>query len=402
MKASGGGLLLGLVLLCTVVTVWCNIDLCLLHTGHTLGLILSIDAYNGGCPPNTTAGCTGGIARRGTIIETARATCGADNTLLLDSGSFYGGDLFYLQFGVYAIAYYYKALAYDAVALGTHDFYTGLKDLWPFMVNASVPAISANMGVQGEPLLRDTTFPYKVWVKNGTKVGYTAEISSDFLKSAGGNGGNVTVIDSTVGIRAAVGEMLRQHVKVVVVGITSLNITSIYALLDSCYGINYIIYETENIVGNTSTDSVPIEYTTIWGSRVLLTGDGSLGQRLAWLNLTFDDDGELLNYTGASKILYDNIPDDPTVTPEIAIQYQIIQDSYGTVVGSTSMAAEFPNSETCCFYECAICNYHADAYRRYRPGTDFTIVNGGTCGYTTSLFLSLSLSLSLSCIQTRT
>lgn len=110
----------------------------------------------------------GGIARRATMIEKIRKE--NPNTLLLDAGdifqgtpyfNFYGGEL---EFKLMSI------LKYDAVTIGNHDFDNGIEGLYTQLPHAKFDFLSANYNFKNTIL--DTHIkPYKVFVKDGIKIG---------------------------------------------------------------------------------------------------------------------------------------------------------------------------------------------------------------------------------------
>eukprot|EP01087_Luapelamoeba_hula_P021233 TRINITY_DN7384_c0_g2_i3.p1 TRINITY_DN7384_c0_g2~~TRINITY_DN7384_c0_g2_i3.p1 ORF type:complete len:853 (+),score=95.08 TRINITY_DN7384_c0_g2_i3:165-2723(+) len=380
--ASCGKQLLFVVcmIVCITTRVAGAFDLCLLHTGGTYGQVLPVNSFSGSCPPPADGAndCQGGVSRRAEAIDIAKQACTSSGVLLLDGGNFLQGPIFFHEFKANASAAYYGAMQYDAVALHQRDFLTGLKDLLPFLQLTSIPGIASNMDISQEPRFNGYVFPYKVWSIGGTKVGFTSEIAANLLDVTGALAGNISVSSSIPALRVAVGEMLEEHVNIVIVAITSLAITDIYTLLDSCYGIDYIIYETENVVSN-STDSIPISYTTPWGAKVLLVGDGTFGRRLAWLNLTFDEYGSITDYAGASKILTNATANDPTVEAIVEQQYDIIVASKQNTVGFSNNGAFCANDSCCFFAECSPCDYHSDAMRRY-TGAQLALIDGGVCG----------------------
>ncbi len=112
----------------------------------------------------------GGIARVGHIVNRERARGG--RVLYLDSGDvFQGAPIFNVFMGEAE----FRALSYlkpDAVAIGNHEFDTGLNNL---VVQAkkwiTFPFLAANYFYMPDNELRDLSFPYTIVNMDGIKIG---------------------------------------------------------------------------------------------------------------------------------------------------------------------------------------------------------------------------------------
>jgi len=91
------------------------------------------------------------------------------------------GSLFQYQFNATADAFYYKQLAYDAVAISDKDFFFGVDQLSSFFQLSGVPGVSSNLDVSGEPRLLPYVFPYKIFTVGGVTVGYAPLWFINFL-----------------------------------------------------------------------------------------------------------------------------------------------------------------------------------------------------------------------------
>eukprot|EP01087_Luapelamoeba_hula_P014713 TRINITY_DN4360_c0_g1_i2.p1 TRINITY_DN4360_c0_g1~~TRINITY_DN4360_c0_g1_i2.p1 ORF type:complete len:851 (-),score=84.01 TRINITY_DN4360_c0_g1_i2:131-2683(-) len=354
--------------------VTADFPLCLVHTGNTLGQILPVNAYADPCSPGADSKCFGGMARRQTIIKQARAAC--ENILVLDGGDFLSGSLFLFQFGPYASAYYLNQLGYQAVGLSTRDFIEKIDVLVEFLKNSSIPAVCANLNIKNEPRYTGLIFPYKVFNISGTLVGYTSEIAPT-LAITTDNPGNVTLELSQPAIQRVVGEMLDNDVEIIIVALTSIVLGDVTTLMDTVYGIDYIIYEPLYQINGTGP-ALPFIHTTPWGSQVVVTGDGYSGERVAWVNMTFNGKGQLSDMNGQVILLTNAITDDPDIENDLVAQEAIIKAAYSEVVGSsTSYGPYVPGF--CGYQECGIGDYHSDALRRYQ-NSDMAITNGGAFG----------------------
>ena len=110
----------------------------------------------------------GGVARRASLIEGIRAE--NPNTLLLDAGDIFQGTPYFNYYGGELEFKLMSMLKYDAATIGNHDFDNGLEGLYAQLPHAKFDFISANYDFSNT--IMDThTKPYKVFVKNGIKIG---------------------------------------------------------------------------------------------------------------------------------------------------------------------------------------------------------------------------------------
>ena len=138
------------------------INLTILHTNDTHS---RIDPF-----PNdgrTNAGL-GGMARRATLISQIRSQNA--NVLLLDSGDIWQGTPYFNFFGGELEYKLMTQMRYDAATFGNHDFDNGLAGLQRQLPHASFPFLSANYDFS-QTILRDQFKPYKLFEKQGIKVG---------------------------------------------------------------------------------------------------------------------------------------------------------------------------------------------------------------------------------------
>lgn len=110
----------------------------------------------------------GGVAKRATLIKRVRSE--QKNVLLLDAGDYFQGTPYYNFFGGEVEIKMMTELGYDAATLGNHDFDNGLDGLERQLVHANFPIISSNYDFR-DTIMNKKTIPYKVFVKDGIKIG---------------------------------------------------------------------------------------------------------------------------------------------------------------------------------------------------------------------------------------
>lgn len=110
----------------------------------------------------------GGFARRAALIQKIRGE--EKNVLLLDSGDTFQGTPYFNFFGGELEFKLMSMMGYDASTMGNHDFDNGLEGFKKVQPNAKFPFICSNYDFKNT-ILDGQTLPYKVFKKNGIKVG---------------------------------------------------------------------------------------------------------------------------------------------------------------------------------------------------------------------------------------
>ncbi|MBP2618908.1 bifunctional metallophosphatase/5'-nucleotidase [Chryseobacterium jejuense] len=110
----------------------------------------------------------GGFARRSSLIQQIRNQ--ESNVLLLDSGDIFQGTPYFNFFGGELEFKLMSMMKYDASTMGNHDFDNGLEGFLKVLPNAKFPFICSNYDFKNT-ILDGKTSPYKIFNKNGIKVG---------------------------------------------------------------------------------------------------------------------------------------------------------------------------------------------------------------------------------------
>lgn len=110
----------------------------------------------------------GGFARRASLIKKIRSE--EKNVLLLDSGDTFQGTPYFNLFGGELEFKLMSMMGYDASTMGNHDFDNGLAGFLKVQPNAKFPFICSNYNFKNT-ILDGKTEPYKIFVKDGIKVG---------------------------------------------------------------------------------------------------------------------------------------------------------------------------------------------------------------------------------------
>ncbi|KAJ8023877.1 5'-nucleotidase [Holothuria leucospilota] len=367
--------LLGRVLLCSFVCVQVcqlvtSLDLVLLHTNDVHARFEQFDKDGNECTQEKAAAdeCYGGVARRATKIKEIREEYHG-NTLLLDGGDQFQGSQWFYHYEGAATAYFMNQLGYDAMALGNHEFDTGVGTLVSFLNKVTFPVLSCNIDARDEPGLQGLFTKSTVVKVAGERIGIVGYTYSRTPLIS--NSGNVIFEKEIDAIQREVNKL------------TSSGIDKIIAIGNSGYDMEVkIAKETRGIdiiaggnsfkflySGNPPTDDVVTgPYPTVIypsddrrsGEKVLLVQDATFGKYLGYLKVTFDDEGRVTEYRGNPIVLDASVEQDPEILAQVAEWGEAVRASSSTVVGETYVQLD-GERDSCRVQECNLGNLIADA-----------------------------------------
>ena len=110
----------------------------------------------------------GGAAKRAALINKIRKE--EQNVLLFDAGDYFQGTPYFNFFGGELEIKLMSEMKYDAAAIGNHDFDYGIDGLLKQLPHANFPFLAANYDFSNT-VLKDKTQPYKIFQKQGIKIG---------------------------------------------------------------------------------------------------------------------------------------------------------------------------------------------------------------------------------------
>ncbi|MBF6607661.1 MAG: metallophosphoesterase [Flavobacterium sp.] len=160
-KTAAGTALAGLGLPLTGFTS----DVKRLTVLHTNDVHSYIDPFPADDPRNPDKG---GVARRAALIESIRKE--NPNVLLLDAGDIFQGTPYFNYYGGELEFRLMSMMKYDLATMGNHDFDNGIEGFYEQLPHASFGFVSANYNFS-KTILNDIVKPYRIFDKNGIKVG---------------------------------------------------------------------------------------------------------------------------------------------------------------------------------------------------------------------------------------
>jgi len=254
----------------------------ILHTNDTHS---HIEAF-----PLTDAKYPGqaGVARRATLIEEIRKE--NPHTLLLDAGDMFQGSPYFNFYGGELEFKLMNLLKYDAATIGNHEFDNGVNGLAKQAPIATFDIINANYDFRNT-LMDGYTKPYKVYVKNGIKIGvFGLGVKLEGLVNKREYG--ETIWHHPIEIAQDMSRILREEKKCDLViclshlgfQYTNETLTSDLDLAAATKGIDLIIG------GHTHTFlDQPVIVKNAEGKDVIVNQAGCYGLRLGQIDFFFDD-----------------------------------------------------------------------------------------------------------------
>jgi len=331
-------------------------SLTILHTNDFHARFEPISKYDSTCgaEANAEGECFGGSARLVTAIDEAKSR--SDNWLLVDGGDQFQGTLFYTYYKGKLAAEMMNKMGYDAMTVGNHEFDDGPEVLKGFTEAVEFPVLMSNADLSGEPLISDAIMKSTVIEKNGEKIGLIGLTpqNTDELSSPGPN---VVFTDPVDAVQGEVDKLTGEGVNKIVV------------LSHSGYGVDQRVAENTSGVdvivgGHTNTllgdmDDAEGPYPTMVGETAIVSAY-AYGKFLGELNVTFDDEGTVIEASGAPIIMDAGVTEDEDTVSRISEAAQPLDEIRNEVVAEAAAPIEGDRG-VCRHEECAMGNLVAEA-----------------------------------------
>lgn len=366
----------------------CSFQLTIMHTNDVHDRYDETDKYSAKCvDPGPALGlCFGGTARLySKITEIRRAW---NNTVLLDAGDQYQGTVWFYTYGGNVTAHFTNTLKYDVMALGNHEFDRGVDGLRVLLRLAAYPIISSNLNASLYSDVRGKVLPYLILNVSNERIGVVGYTSVDTPSVS--NTENITFNDEVASVTSHVAHL------------TSLGVTKIVCLGHSGYvtdlsiaqipGVDVVVGgHTHSFLYNGTAPSIErpeADYPTVVtrpnGTKALVVQAYAFGKYLGFLQVTFDDKGEVESWSGNPILLNSSVSQDPVVLADVIAWRQEVDSRTKRTIGSTLVFLE--GSTDCRLRECNMGNVITDAMMaqnlRHSAGSDWNHVaiainNGG-------------------------
>ncbi|XP_031632009.1 protein 5NUC-like [Contarinia nasturtii] len=365
------------------------LDFVLLHNNDLHAHFEEMSDSGSECTPEEALEhkCYGGFARAATLIKRYRADHQKRNglpVLFLNGGDTYTGTPYFQMFKDKIASEFMNILKPDVATLGNHGFDLGINGLLPFLRNVSFPIAVANLDIPDDhPLMQTHSVrPSVVFDVNDTKVGvigYIAPETKNISKSE-----DVIFSNEIAAINKEAETLTSQGVKIIIaLGHSGYDVDQ--EIARECPMIDLVVGAHSHTFLYTGTppdlNDKPLgPYPTIIeqpnGKKVPVVQASCYAKYLGKLELSFDEDGNLIRWSGNPILLDYQIPQDAEVI-ELLAKYR---PSVEALTKNTITYSKVELKNDCRDFDCNIGNLITDAfvYNRVQQYTDSGTDSGWT------------------------
>ncbi|NRB00344.1 MAG: 5'-nucleotidase C-terminal domain-containing protein [Rhodobacteraceae bacterium] len=355
-----------------------------LHINDLHSRIEPINRFDSTCSPddNAEGKCFGGVARVATKINELRDALTADgqNVIVLDAGDQFQGSMMYTTYKGDAEAEFMEAIGFDAMAVGNHEFDDGPEALAEFIDKVSFPVISGNIDVSGSDVLAGKVANHTVLEVGGEKIGIISALATDTVDTSS-PGDDVVFTDEATALAEDVAALEAEGVTKII-ALTHVGLPKDIAIAEAVPGIDAVVGGHSHTYLSASDPKRAGAYPT-WvsqedGTLVPVVQAYAYSKYVGHLELTFDDNGDLVYASGDTIVLDASVAEDEAIVARVAELNGPIEELKNTVVAESADAIE-GSREVCRAVECPMGNLVADAMldRVKDQGVTIAIQNGG-------------------------
>ena len=299
-------------------------------------------------------GCYGGYARVKTLVDQTRPD--HPDSLFLNAGDEFQGTLFYSFYKGEKIAETINQLGFDGMTIGNHEFDDGDDLLGDFLQNLTFPIVSANI-VSDNEKLNSTIKPYHLYEDYDLAViGATTETT----KTISSPGQGTIFTDVHEAVQNSVDQIKATTDIKRIVALTHIGYEQDIALAKNTTGIHLIMGGHSHTKLSDDEDAGG-EYPTIVenldGEEVFVVTAWRWGEFVGYIDVTFDDDGKILDYHGAPVHLTNTTEQEPDLQAQIEEWRGPFEEFAAEVIGETRVELD---QTKCQEEECYLGNLMAE------------------------------------------
>ncbi|WP_371169208.1 bifunctional metallophosphatase/5'-nucleotidase [Aliiroseovarius sp. 2305UL8-7] len=349
--------------------------LTVLHTNDFHARFEPISKYDSGCSAedNAEGKCFGGSARLQTAIDDARTR--TNNSILVDGGDQFQGTLFYTYYKGKLAAEMMNQMGYDAMTVGNHEFDDGPEVLRGFVDAVDFPILMSNADVSREELLSGKILKSTVIERGGEKLGLIGLTPHDTHELAS-PGDNITFTDPVQAVQGEVDKLTEMGVnKIIVLSHSGYSVDKKVAAETT--GVDVIVGGHSNTLLSNTNERAEGPYPTMVGDTAIVSAY-AYGKFLGELNVTFDDEGKIVEAKGEPLIMDGEVHEHDATKARIAEAAKPLDEIRNRVVANAAEAIDGDRAN-CRHKECQMGTLVADAMldRVKDQGIDIAIQNGG-------------------------
>ncbi|RIB16001.1 Metallo-dependent phosphatase-like protein [Gigaspora rosea] len=334
-------------------SIW---KLTIIHTNDVHSRYDQINEATTDCTPEQfeKKQCYGGTARHKTVIDRLRKE--NKNSLLLDGGDEFQGSLFF--------TYYNNLLEYNITAIGNHEFDEGPEPLIAHHSRLNMPIVCANINTTLNPLLGANIKPYHIFEEyNLGVIGYITETAGGISNA----GPTIEFYDPIPIVQQYVNEIRAMGINRILT-VSHNGYGPDKELAAKTYGVAvHVGGHSHTLLSNDTTSKdyhlalgpYPTTVKNAIGEDTLIVQAFWSGKYIGHLDVSFDEEGKVVEYSGAPILVDQSIPQDPEIT-KLVKQWREPFDNYTkTVIGKA--VAPF-DERSCQKTECTMGNLISDSF----------------------------------------
>ncbi|XP_034654869.1 protein 5NUC [Drosophila subobscura] len=358
-------LLLGLLLL-FLLRQGCGIKFTLLHTNDMHSWFDPQSESGGKClmAEDDEGHCFGGFGRVATAVSEARK---AGSVIYLNGGDSFQGTPWYTIYKGTLVAQLLNLLSPDAMALGSHEFDDGVDGLLSFLELVKFPVLACNLDLRKVPKLQTTkqllrsTIISKLQAKIGV-VGYVRPDTKDRVQP-----NDVEFTNEIFAINTETKKLLEQGATIII-ALGHAGFERDKEIARDCPDVDIVVggqSHTFLYTGEPPSRELPEDpYPTIIfkpdGIKVLVLQAYAFTKYLGWIDLEFDNGGNMLSFRGNPILLDKSVHPRRDVQELLDTKRKVIDDMESHVVGTTMVYLNGDRT-SCSLGECNFGNFIADS-----------------------------------------
>jgi 5'-nucleotidase len=266
-------------------------------------------------------------------------------------------------------------MGYTAMTVGNHEFDDGPEVLRGFVDTVNFPVLMSNADVTREDLLKDVIQKSVVIQQEGQRIGLIGltPIDTDELASPGPN---VIFLDPTAAVQGEVDKLMAIGVnKIIVLSHSSYQVDQ--AIAANTTGVDVIVGGHSNTLLSNTNERAQGPYPTMVNNTAIVQAY-AYGKFLGELNVTFDDEGNIMQAVGEPLVMDKTVIEDTATKSRIAEAAIPLGEIRSKVVASSSAIIQ-GERDVCRVQECEMGNLVADAMLDsvVDEGVTISIANSG-------------------------
>ncbi|XP_033635028.1 5'-nucleotidase-like [Asterias rubens] len=357
--------------LAPIVCLTSAYDLTILHTNDVHAHFEQFDKYSTRCDDDESANgqCFGGVARTVTKVRQIRSE--VDNVVLLDAGDQFQGTPWFSFYKGKATSHFMNVIGYEVMAFGNHEFDNGPEGLTTFLNDLDAQVVCANMDASNEPAIDGLFTKSTVLAVGGEMIGIVGYTLSR-IRELSTTVGSLVFMDEVSSIQAEVDRLIAVEGvnKIIALGHSGFEVD--LKIARQVRGMDIVVGGHSNTfmyTGDPPGAEIPSGvYPTVVHpdadptANVLVVQDYKLGKYLGRLDVTFDDEGNVIGWGGNPILIDKDIEEDAAVLEEIEAWGESIRNYSNVYIASTNV---FLDGTSCRLMECNLGNLVSDAYLRH-------------------------------------